>query len=51
MGDNRVVIVLTVPKGLDKPYFDKNGVIWLKTGAMAGFLPRAAGIAKRKAMS
>lgn len=29
----RVVIVLTVPKGLDKPYFDKNGVIWLKTGA------------------
>lgn len=33
VGDNRVVIVLTVPKGLDKPYFDKNGVIWLKTGA------------------
>ena len=31
--DNRVVIVLTVPKGLDKPYLDKNGVIWLKTGA------------------
>jgi len=30
---DRVVIVLTVPKGLDKPYFDKNGVIWLKTGA------------------
>jgi ATP-dependent DNA helicase RecG len=29
----RVVIVLTVPKGLDKPYFDKNGVIWLKAGA------------------
>jgi ATP-dependent DNA helicase RecG len=29
----RVVIVLTVPKGIDKPYFDKNGVIWLKTGA------------------
>lgn len=28
-----VVIVLTVPKGLDKPYFDKNGVIWLKTGS------------------
>ena len=28
-----IVIVLTVPKGLDKPYFDKNGVIWLKTGA------------------
>jgi len=32
--ENRnVVIVLTVPKGIDKPYFDKNGVIWLKCGA------------------
>ena len=31
--NNRLVIVLTVPKGLDKPYFDKNGVIWLKTGS------------------
>ena len=31
--NGRVVIVLTVPKGIDKPYFDKNGVIWLKTGA------------------
>lgn len=30
---NRIVIVLTVPKGIDKPYFDKNGVIWLKTGS------------------
>ena len=30
---HRIVIVLTVPKGLDKPYFDKNGVIWLKCGA------------------
>ena len=29
----RIVIVLTVPKGIDKPYFDKNGVIWLKSGA------------------
>ncbi len=29
----RVVIVLTIPKGMDKPYFDKNGVIWLKCGA------------------
>ncbi len=29
----RIVIVLTVPKGIDKPYFDKNGVIWLKCGA------------------
>jgi predicted HTH transcriptional regulator len=33
LGEGRVVIVLTVPKGIDKPYFDKNGVIWLKTGA------------------
>jgi len=29
----RVIIVLTVPEGIDKPYFDKNGVIWLKVGA------------------
>ena len=27
------MIVLSVPKGIDKPYFDKNGVIWLKSGA------------------
>jgi len=33
IGHGRVVIVLTVPKGIDKPYFDKNGVIWLKVGA------------------
>jgi len=33
VGSGRVVIVLTVPKGMDKPYFDKNGVIWLKSGA------------------
>ncbi len=31
--NGRVVIVLGVPKGLARPYFDKNGVIWLKTGA------------------
>ena len=30
---DRVVIVLTVPKGQDKPYFDRNGVIWFKNGA------------------
>jgi ATP-dependent DNA helicase RecG len=28
-----VVIVVTVPQGLDKPYFDRHGVIWLKAGA------------------
>jgi ATP-dependent DNA helicase RecG len=33
LADGRLVIVLAVPKGLDKPYFDKNGVIWLKAGA------------------
>ncbi len=31
--NDRIIIVLTVPKGIDKPYFDKNGVIWLKAGA------------------
>lgn len=31
--NGRIVIILRVPKGLDKPYFDKNGVIWLKCGA------------------
>ena len=29
----RMVIVLTVPEGIDKPYFDHQGVIWLKAGA------------------
>jgi ATP-dependent DNA helicase RecG len=33
MENNRVVIILTVPKGIDKPYFDRHGIIWLKTGA------------------
>ncbi len=32
-GEGKVVIVLTVPKGLDKPYFDKNGVIWFRNGS------------------
>ena len=32
-GVGKFVIVLQVPKGMDKPYFDKNGVIWLKVGA------------------
>lgn len=30
---NRVVIVITIPEGIDKPYFDHQGVIWLKSGA------------------
>ncbi len=33
LDNGRIVIKLTVPKGLDKPYFDKNGIIWLKCGA------------------
>lgn len=33
VGKGRVVIAVTVPEGLDKPYFDRNGVIWLKSGA------------------
>lgn len=33
LSNGNVVIVLSVPKGMDKPYFDKNGVIWLKTGS------------------
>ena len=33
VGEERVIIVLTIPKGQDKPYFDRNGVIWLKSGA------------------
>lgn len=33
LGDGRLLIALTIPKGLDKPYFDRNGVIWLKSGA------------------
>ena len=31
--EGRIVVVITIPKGIDKPYFDKNGVIWLKVGA------------------
>lgn len=33
VGKERVVVVLTVPEGLDKPYFDRHGVIWVKTGS------------------
>ncbi|MDD5029022.1 MAG: putative DNA binding domain-containing protein [Rhodoferax sp.] len=33
LGNGRLLIVLCVPKGIDRPYFDKNGVIWLKAGA------------------
>lgn len=33
MGEERIVIVVSVTKGIDKPYFDRGGVIWLKSGA------------------
>ena len=28
-----IVIAIQVSEGIDKPYFDKNGIIWLKSGA------------------
>ncbi len=31
--DDRIIIVLTIPKGIDKPYLDRKGVIWLKSGS------------------
>ena len=31
--NGRTVIVLNVPKGIDKPYFDTDGVVWLKAGS------------------
>ena len=33
VGKGRVVIVVTIPKGIDKPYFDRKGIIWLKSGS------------------
>jgi len=30
---DRLVIVVTIPKGIDRPYFDRKGVIWLKSGS------------------
>jgi ATP-dependent DNA helicase RecG len=30
---DRVIIILTISEGIDKPYFDHQGVIWLKSGA------------------
>ncbi len=32
VGKERIVVVLTIPEGLDKPYFDRQGVIWVKAG-------------------
>ena len=33
LDNGNIVIVVDVPSGADKLYFDKNGVIWLKTGS------------------
>lgn len=33
LAKQRAVVVVTVPEGLDKPYFDRHGIIWLKAGA------------------
>jgi ATP-dependent DNA helicase RecG len=33
LDNGNIVILIRVPEGLDKPYFDKNGVIWLKNGS------------------
>jgi ATP-dependent DNA helicase RecG len=33
LDNGNIVILIHVPEGLDKPYFDKKGVIWLKNGA------------------
>lgn len=31
--NERIAIALNVPQGIDKPYFDNKGIIWLKAGA------------------
>jgi ATP-dependent DNA helicase RecG len=31
--DGQLVMVVTVPEGISKPYSDKNGVFWVKSGA------------------
>ena len=33
LDNDRIVIVLTIPKGYDKPHYDKKGVIWVKVGS------------------
>ncbi len=31
--DEKLVLVIEIPKGINKPYQDKNGVFWVKSGA------------------
>lgn len=33
ISENKIVIILKIPQGLDKPYFDRKGIIWLKSGS------------------
>ena len=33
VGDDLVVISVTITEGIDKPYFDRRGVIWVKSGS------------------
>ena len=33
LDNDRIIFVLTIPKEIDRPHFDKNEVIWLKAGA------------------
>ncbi len=33
LGQGKTVIVLSIPDGIDKPYFDNTGVIWIKSGS------------------
>jgi ATP-dependent DNA helicase RecG len=33
MGSGLIIICLTISEGADKPYFDNEGIIWLKVGA------------------
>ncbi len=33
LANKNIVVAVTVPAGMDKPYFDRKGVIWLKAGA------------------
>lgn len=33
LANGRIVVEVIVPRGLDNPYFDRNGVVWLKAGA------------------
>jgi len=33
VGKGRIAIVVTISKGIDKPNFDRNGIIWLKSGS------------------